>query len=161
MIRRDLELLFKQQPRKLWAQLFGKLLEKTEQECATILGKDLPTEPPFAIQLQGIDKAATDEDIVEFFKDGAPHCTYFFTVLCLCLLLVGSFYYTSFTAICCIDLHLFFSLTLSSPADHHTFTLTCTNSRLVVLLPDDQSWNVTSRWECLYRLRRTSAGQVM
>ncbi|CAD7932841.1 unnamed protein product [Amoebophrya sp. A120] len=73
-IRRDVELLFKQQPRKLWSSLFGPLLEKSEAECNAVLGKDLPTDPPFVVQMQGIDKAATDEDILEFYQDGAPHC---------------------------------------------------------------------------------------
>ncbi|CAD7953843.1 unnamed protein product [Amoebophrya sp. A25] len=73
-INRNLEILFKQQPKKLWSDLFGQLLGKSEADCANVLGKDLPTQPPFSAHMIGIDKAASTEDIIEFFKDGAPHC---------------------------------------------------------------------------------------
>merc|ERR1712187_988818 len=73
-LRKDHADLFKQQPRKIWAEFLGPMMEKEEDEIVAVLGKDLPTDGPFCILMTGIDKQATDDEIMEFFQESAPHC---------------------------------------------------------------------------------------
>jgi len=68
-IRRENVEMFKAVPIKIW-KFFSNLLGVPVPEFAAKLPSDFPSDGPLAVRVSGIDKTATNEDIVEFFESG-------------------------------------------------------------------------------------------
>mmetsp|Transcript_19019 Transcript_19019/g.44370 ORF Transcript_19019/g.44370 Transcript_19019/m.44370 type:complete len:698 (+) Transcript_19019:86-2179(+) len=72
-VRKEVSDLLKQRPEKVW-DWFSKLLGVEPPVRQATLTCTVNPDGPFAVRMSGIDKTATDEDVMQFFEEAEIKC---------------------------------------------------------------------------------------